>query len=179
MGSTSVGSRVAHHSRKSHELIQKQMSVQKGQPSAQEQLLRLTRFVTLKINIKIKINIKTKTEMLNSLVRSRMLYSCQTWCCTKTQLTHINAIYISFLRRMIKGGYRRKDDSWAFVLKNSDLLRIAKTEDVHSFVNRQRSNFVAKINQKENTSILKRLLYNDDDAKKRPKASLLSMINRL
>ena len=127
----------------------------------------------------MKINIKTRTEMLNSLVRSRMLYSCQTWCCTKTQLSHINAIYLSFLRRMIKGGYRRKDDSWAFALKNSDLLRIAKTEDVHSFVNRQRSSFVAKINQKENTSILKRLLYNDDDAKKRPKASLLSMINRL
>jgi hypothetical protein len=52
-------------------------------------------------------------------------------------------------------------------LKNNDLLRIAKMEDVHSFVNRQRSSFVARINQKENTSILKRLLYNDDDAKKR------------
>ena len=138
------------------------------------------KFYSLSRNLfNMKINIKTRTEMLNSLVRSRMLYSCQTWCCTKTQLTHINAIYMSFLRRMIKGGYRRKDDSWAFVLKNSDLLRIAKTEDVHSFVNRQRTNLVAKINQKENTSILKRLLYNDDDAKKRPKASLLSMINRL
>ena len=138
------------------------------------------KFYSLSRNLfNMKINIKTRTEMLNSLVRSRMLYSCQTWCCTKTQLTHIKAIYMSFLRRMIKGGYRRKDDSWAFVLKNSDLLRIAKTEDVHSFVNRQRSSFVAKINQKENTSILKRLLYNDDDAKKRPKASLLSMINRL
>ena len=53
------------------------------------------KFYSLSRNLfNMKINIKTRTEMLNSLVRSRMLYSCQTWCCTKTQLTHINAVTI-------------------------------------------------------------------------------------
>ena len=115
--------------------------------------------------------------MLNSLVRSRMLYSCQTWSFTKTQMTHLNAVYLSLLRKMVKGGFRRKDESWAYVFTNKDLLRMAKTEDIHSFVNEQRTNFVNKIVRKNNSSILKRLLFNDDDAKKRgPQTNLLSSV---
>ena len=45
----------------------------------------------------MRINIKTRTKMLNSLVRSRLLYSCQTWCCTKAQMNRMNAKYLSFL----------------------------------------------------------------------------------
>ena len=51
----------------------------------------------------MSVNIKTRTKILNSLVRSRLLYSCQTWCCTKAQMSRINSTYLSFLRKMIKG----------------------------------------------------------------------------
>ena len=136
------------------------------------------KFYSLSRNLfNMNINLKIRTKMLNSLVRSRMLYSCQTWSCTKTQMTHLNAVYLSLLRKMVKGGFRRKDESWAYVFTNKDLLRMAKTEDIHSFVNEQRTNFVNKIVRKNNSSILKRLLFNDDDAKKRgPQTNLLSSV---
>ena len=124
-----------------------------------------------------KINLNTRTIMLNALVRSRLLYSCQTWSCTKAQMNNVNATYLSFLRKMIKGGYRRKDNSWAYVFTNRDLLRMARTEDIHTFVSKQQEHFVMKIIRGENTSMQKRLLFNDNDAKKRgPKTSLMSSI---
>ena len=95
-----------------------------------------------------------------------IIYSCQTWSCTKAQMNNVNATYLSFLRKMIKGGYRRKDNSWAYVFTNRDLLRMARTEDIHTFVSKQQEHFVMKIIRGENTSMQKRLLFNDNDAKK-------------
>ena len=83
--------------------------------------------------------------MLNALVRIRLLYSCQTWSCTKTQMNNVNATYVSFLRKMVKGGYRRKENSWAYVFTNNDLLRMAGAEDVHTFVCKQQVKFVKKV----------------------------------
>ena len=115
--------------------------------------------------------------MLNALVRSRLLYSCQTWSCTKAQMNNVNATYLSFLRKMVKGGYRRKDNSWAYVFTNNDLLRMAGTEDIHAFVCKQQVKFVTKVIRKENESIQKRLLFNDNEATKRgPKTNLMSSI---
>ena len=115
--------------------------------------------------------------MLNALVRSRLLYSCQTWSCTKAQMNNVNATYVSFIRKMVKGGNRRKVNSWAYVFTNEDLLEMAGTEDVHSFVGKQRLKFVTEIVQKDNKSIEKRVLFNNDDAIKRgPKTNLMSMV---
>ena len=124
-----------------------------------------------------KINLNTRTLMLNALVRSRLLYSCQTWSCTKTQMNNVNAIYVSFLRKMVKGGYRRKENSWAYVFTNNDLLQMAGAEDVHTFVCKQQVKFVMKVIRKGNESMQKRLLFNDNDATKRgPKTNLMSSV---
>ena len=78
---------------------------------------------------------------------------------------------------MIKGGYRRKEDSWAYVFTNNDLLQMAGTEDIVSFVGRQRASFVKKVIRLDNSSMQKRLMFNDDIAKKRgPKMDLLSSV---
>ena len=124
-----------------------------------------------------KINLNTRTLMLNALVRSRLLYSCQTWSCTKTQMNNVNATYVSFLRKMVKGGYRRKENSWAYVFTNNDLLRMAGAEDVHTFVCKQQAKFLMKVIRKGNESMQKRLLFNDNDATKRgPKTNLMSSV---
>jgi hypothetical protein len=52
----------------------------------------------------LQIKIKNRTRMLNSLVRSRIIYSCQTWSCTKAQLSKMNSLYMSFIRKITKGG---------------------------------------------------------------------------
>ena len=97
--------------------------------------------------------------------------------CTKTQMNNVNATYVSFLRKMVKGGYRRKENSWAYVFTNNDLLRMAGAEDVHTFVCKQQVKFVMKVIRKGNESMQKRLLFNDNDATKRgPKANLMSSV---
>ena len=55
----------------------------------------------------MKINLKTRTNILPSLVRSRIVYACQTWNVTQTQLQPLNAMYMSCIRKMTKGGYIR------------------------------------------------------------------------
>ena len=65
-----------------------------------------------------KIAIKTRVQLMNSIVRSTMVYGCQTWSLTKQLLGKIKAAYSRILRKMVKGGYRRKRDYWSFVLTN-------------------------------------------------------------
>ena len=104
--------------------------------------------------------------MLNSLVRSRLTYGCQTWSCSKNQMNKLNSAYMGFIRRMVKGGFNRRDGSWSYCYTNNDLLRISDTPDLYTFVEKQQSNYVTKILMKSNESIAKRLLLNDNDSRK-------------
>ena len=101
--------------------------------------------------------------MLNALVRSWLTYACQSWSITRTQLNKLSSTYCVMLLKMIKGGYRRKQNTWSFEITNQDLLRIGNTEDISDFIARQQRNYVIR---KENTSVLKRLMFNDDERHK-------------
>ena len=82
-----------------------------------------------------------------------------------------------FPTKMVKERYCRKEDSWTYVFTNNDLLQMAGTEDIVSFVGRQRASFVKKVIRLDNSSMQKRLMFNDDIAKKRgPKMDLLSSV---
>ena len=136
------------------------------------------KFYSLTKNLlNMKINIKVRVQILNSLIRSRITYSCQTWSITKLQLNKMTSTYMSFLRKMTKGGYRRKENSWGYVLTNEDLLRIAKTVDLPTFVKGQQRNYVQKIITQDNTSITKRLMFNNNKSSKTgPMTTLLSSV---
>ena len=75
---------------------------------------------------------------------------------------------------MTKGGYKRKEESWSYVLTNADLIRIAKTTDLKTYVKQQQLNYMRKVVNKDNTSIVKQLIFNSDKSKKTgPKNTLL------
>ena len=114
----------------------------------------------------MKIDIKICALMLNSLVRSRLAYSCEAWHLTKKQLEKVSATYHGYLRKMIKGGYKRRENSWSYQLTNEDLLRISKTPSLKIYIRKQQLKYVARIIRKENTSISKQLLFNDDISRK-------------
>lgn len=119
------------------------------------------------------IAIVTRVKILNSLVRSRLTYSCQAWSMTKLQLARVGSAYMAMLRKMVSGGYRRKPNSWSYVLTNDDLLRICETDSIKSYVSRQQRNFVAHMVRKEDTSMVKRLLFNNNESRKTgPRTSL-------
>ena len=127
--------------------------------------------------LNMKINVKIRVNMLNSLIRSRITYGCQTWSITKTQLDHMTSVYMSFLRKMTRGGYKRKEDSWSYVLTNNDLLRISKTIDLVTYVKEQQLNYVCKVVRKDNKSIAKQLMFNSDRSRKTgPRTTLLSSV---
>ena len=56
----------------------------------------------------MKVNLKIRANIMNSLVRSRAVYGCQTWCVQQIQMQKLNAAYMSLLRRMTKGGFLRE-----------------------------------------------------------------------
>ena len=95
--------------------------------------------------LNMKIHVKTRTKILNSLVRSRLIYSCPTWTTTSIQQSKTNASYMSMLRKMVKGGYKRKTGEWSFVYTNEDLKRICGTVDLIQFVKTQQRNYAAHI----------------------------------
>ena len=125
-----------------------------------------------------KIYIKTRVLMVNSLVRSRLTHACQTWNCNQNQMAKMNVVYMQFIRRMVKGGFKRQEDSWRFRYTNHDLLRISNTSDLCTFIKRQQLNFVVKILKKDDKCIAKRLLFNDNKTLKRgrPHTTLLSSV---
>ena len=113
-----------------------------------------------------KIHLATRVKILNALVRTRLTYSCQTWNLSQVQANHINATYMSMLRKMVKGGYRRQSGTYRFVLSNRDLLKKCQTEDIHDFVSRQQRNFIAHLTRLDNERLAKRLMFNGDDARR-------------
>ena len=121
-----------------------------------------------------RIRIKTRIQILNSMVRSRLTYSCQTWNLTSRQKDRVNSTYTTILRKMIKGGYRRKkDNEWHFVLTKQDLHRICGTEDIDKYTARQQKKYLAHLARQNNRSITKQLLFNCNEATKPGRKSTL------
>ena len=97
--------------------------------------------------------------------------------CYKNQLGKMTSTYMSFLRKMTKGGYRRKENSWSFVLTNEDLIRIAKVTDLSTYIKEQQRNFVRKIANEDNRNFAKRLMFNSNRSiKTGPTTTLLSSV---
>ena len=63
---------------------------------------------------------------------------------------------------MIRGGFKRKDDSMALKLTNENVLRTCNTESINTFIARQQKQFLAHVIRREDESIIKQLAFNDD-----------------
>lgn len=50
----------------------------------------------------------TRVKFLTACVRSRLLYSVQTWQLSCKEQAKIEVVWHGLLRRMVKGGYRRE-----------------------------------------------------------------------
>ena len=103
-----------------------------------------------------------RISILNSLVRSRLTYGCQAWILTAAQKDRLNAVYTSMIRKMVRGGYKRKKDEWGYKLTNQNLLDLAKTEAISAFIERQRKRYLAHVIRRPNTSMIKRVMFNAD-----------------
>ena len=110
-----------------------------------------------------KISLRTRVSVLNAIVRSRLSYGCQVWTLSAELWRRVNSFYCGLLRRMVRGGFSRRDNSMAFKLSNSSLLRIGGTESMDAFIDRQQRKYLAHIIRHEDDSTVKKLTFNDDE----------------
>ena len=86
--------------------------------------------------------------MLEACVRSRLLYSAQSWDLSASELSRLETVWHGFLRKMVTNGFKRmnlpaehlkarkeggkrgitvpepEDLNWSYVYSNSDLRKI-------------------------------------------------------
>ena len=128
-----------------------------------------------------RIHIRTRIKFLNSFVRSRLTYSCQNWNLNSHQYEHLDVVYRLFLRRMIRGGFKRADEEenqFKFKITNEKLHNICGTYDVSYFIRRQQSNYASHLIRTSMERSTKKLLFNDDKYSKvgRTVPSLLEQV---
>ena len=111
------------------------------------------------------VSIKTRTKIFNALVRSRLVYGCQTWSLTVRQLQRIKSCYTSMLRKMVRKGYRRVEGTFRYVLGNEQILKICGTKCVGVFVANQQKKYLAHVIRMNDSSIAKRLTFNENKRK--------------
>ena len=108
-----------------------------------------------------KIHLNTKVLIFNSLVRSRLTYSCQTWNITQIQMQKINSAYITMLRKLVRGGCKREE--FRYTKSNAEILQVCKTADIPSVVLKQQTSYLGHLARQSNKCLTKRLLFNNDE----------------
>ena len=108
------------------------------------------------------ISLRTRVLILNALVRSRQTYGCQVWILTAEQKRRMSSFYCGLLRRMVRGGFKRKEGSMAFVKTNKEILDLCKTEPINAFIYRQQRRYLAHVIRQEDNSLVKTLTFNND-----------------
>ena len=82
------------------------------------------------------IYMSTRVKLLEACVRSRLLYSCQSWDLYASEIRKLESIWHGFLRRMKAKKEAQKSGldvpepqglDWAYVLNNENLRSITKT----------------------------------------------------
>ena len=106
-----------------------------------------------------------RVALLESLVRSRLLYSVQAWNLNLEEVRKIEVVYRNFLRKMVRGGFRKigtnvaGKSEHAFVISNARLHEITKTRPLADFVNKQFLKYTAHLTRMKNATWQKKLLF--------------------
>ena len=138
-----------------------------------------------------RIFLKIRVHLLEACVRSRLLYSAQSWELSASELRKLEVIWNSFLRKIISNGFKRKNVpqtylkarkeakktktlvpepdglDWSYVFSNESLRNITKTTDISSFCKIQHLKYLAHVTRLSNDSLQKQLLFSCDHKKYR------------
>ena len=120
-----------------------------------------------------RIFLTTRVRFLEACVRSRLLYSVQAWQLNARELQKIEVVWNGFLRRMVKGGFARKNApknkkdtsipaeevDWSFKLSNEKVREITKTTEISHFCQIQHLKYIAHVTRLGNDSLQKQFLF--------------------
>jgi hypothetical protein len=118
-----------------------------------------------------RINLKARVSLLESFVRSKLLYSVQAWSLSPAEIRKLDVIYRGFLRKMIRNGFKRSGTSGegksehSFLITNKKLYAITKSPTLESFVHKQFLKYTAHVTRMDNSSWQKQLLFMHPEGK--------------
>ena len=129
------------------------------------------------------IHIRTRVTFLNSFVRSRLSYACQNWNLTQSQYDRLDVAYRVFLRRMVRGGFRFRDEAngdYSYIISSARLHEICGTSDLSSFIKSQQRNYAMHVIRMPLQRNVKSLLFNDDKyvLRGRPSKTLIDQVTQ-
>ena len=109
------------------------------------------------------IKLKTRTDLLESLVRSIMLYSSQAVDLSRSQKDELEALYRKFLRKMVfrtwKRSYTDEDGNYHPIIENEALQELTNTVPIENFVEKQFLKYQAHISRLPNRNVQKKLQF--------------------
>ena len=115
-----------------------------------------------------KINLRTRITFLDSYVRSRLTHSCQNWTLTSAQYDRLDVVYRRFLRRMVRGGFSRRDDDddqenqFKYKMTNNKIHSICNTVDLSVFIKAQQKSYACHLIRTPIERSIKKLMFNND-----------------
>ena len=113
-----------------------------------------------------KVNMGTRRKILESCVRSRLTYGTQACLPNEKLLKKLEVCWYQFLRGMIKGGWKRKENdedpesvNYSFIYSNEDVQKIVKTPSLKNFVYMQHLKYLGHVCRSENNEMTKIMLF--------------------
>ena len=111
-----------------------------------------------------KIPIKTRVKLLDSLVKSILLYAAQAWYMTAKEKLELDVTYRTFLRLMVRKGWKNKvsndgDSSFNPIISNDKLYRITGACSLVNSIDKQFVKYQAHILRMPNKAIQKKLQF--------------------
>ena len=106
------------------------------------------------------ISLPARVSLLDSLVRSRLLYSA--WNLTQLEKKRLDVIYRSFLRKMVYKRYVKKDPQngdYSFMISNQKLYEVTRTVPLQDFIDKQFLKFQAHVARLQNNKLQKQLQF--------------------
>ena len=111
-----------------------------------------------------EVHLSIRKKLLEASVRPRLVYATQSWKPSEEEIKKLEACWYGFLRRMVKGGFRKKTDdennlNFSLVYTNQDLLRITKCHSIRDFIHTQYLKYIAHVCRRPNTNLTKLSLF--------------------
>ena len=112
-----------------------------------------------------EIHLSIRRKLLEACVRPRLTYATQSWRPSEQQIKKLESCWFGFLRRMVKGGFRRKpneienETNFSFVYTNLDLQNIVKTKPLRDFMNVQYLRYISHVCRRSNNNLTKLSLF--------------------
>ena len=120
-----------------------------------------------------RIFLSTRIKLLEACVRSRLLYSVQAWQLNASEIQKLESVWSGFLRRMVKGGFSRKNApknkndlsipeeeiDWSYKLSNERIREITKSSSIKRFCEKQHLKYIAHVTRLGNECLQKQFLF--------------------